>query len=698
MNRTTIAIVAAAVLAAGFECAAGDRPCVDDFRAKAAALVAQMTLEEKVAQLQNHAPAIDRLGLPAYDLWSEALHGVARNGRATVFPEPIGMAATFDPELIKQVGEVIAEEGRIKYFECSSKGWRGQNAGLTFWSPNVNIFRDPRWGRGMETWGEDPFLTGTMGSAFIRGVQGDDPVYLKAAACAKHYAVHSGPERLRHGFDVHPSKKDLYETYLPAFEMCVKEGNVEAVMGAYNRVYGESASASSFLLKEILREKWGFQGHVVSDCGAVCDIWSGHHIVDTPPEAAALAIKNGLTVECGNCMANLVKAVELELVTEAEIDQALVQLLITRYKLGIIGDDPDCPYNSADPANLCCAEHRALARKVARESMVLLKNENGILPLNPHDGTYSICGAGSTDIYTLFGNYYGLSDHYVSYLEGIMGAVDPGILVGFAAGYLYGDGGFNTNVPWDGNTIIAVVGNTNAFEGEEGESIATGPMNGDRATLSLPAKQLEVIAHLKWQREECGKKVVVVVTGGSPIALQPVLDAADAVIFAWYAGEEGGNGLADVLFGKEDFTGRLPITFPVDESYLPPFEDYSMAGRGYRYMTDGILFPFGYGLSYAKFEYGEIEASAPKGADAKASVPVANTGDRDGTAVVQLYVSTPNAGKGHPIKQLVGFKRVPLKAGEKTTVEFTVPESRLTEVQEDGSRIRPDGEFKFSAM
>ena len=666
---------------------------VEELRTKAAALVAQMTVEEKCAQLRNEAPAIPRLGIPAYNYWSEALHGVGRNGRATMFPMPIGMAASFDPELVHEIAEVIATEARIKH-EASVRLGNGSRwcTGLTFWSPNVNIFRDPRWGRGMETWGEDPYLTGTMGTAFVKGLQGDDPVYLKAAACAKHYAVHSGPEPLRHSFDVNPSKKDLYETYLPAFERLVRDGKVEAVMGAYNRVYGESASASAFLLKTILRDTWGFQGHVVSDCGAVCDIWRSHKIVKTPPEAAALAIRNGLTFECGPCFQHLKAGIEQGYVTMKEVDAALTQLLLTRFKLGILGNDPACPYNRVDPRLLCCARHRELARRMARESMVLVKND-GVLPLDPSKGAYAVAGAGATDVFSLMGNYYGTSERMVSYLEGITAAVDAGTDVGYRPTFLYGNDTVAHGVASAPNVVFAVVGLTGVYEGEQGDSILSAK-GGDRDTLELPEVQLKFLQALQTDRER-GCKVVAVVTGGSPVALKKVAELADAIILAWYAGEEGGNALADLVFGKADFTGRLPLTFPESVDALPPFEDYAMAGRTYKYQSKGIAYPFGYGLSYARFASANLKAKA-KGEGEVVTVDVKNTGDRDGVAVVQLYVSTPNAGKGAPIKSLVGFRRVSVKAGESQKTMFEVRPSQLMEFGEDGVARRVPGECAYT--
>ena len=436
---------------------------IEAFRARAREIVGQMTLNEKISQLMNKAAAVPRLGIAEYDWWSEALHGVARNGKATVFPEPIGLAASFDPSLVKTVATAIADEGRVKYEAAQSIGRRGNCAGLTFWSPNVNIFRDPRWGRGMETWGEDPYLTSRLGVAFVRGLQGDDPVYLKAAACAKHYAVHSGPERLRHSFDVAPSRRDLYETYLPAFRALVQEGGVESVMGAYNRVYGESACSSPLLLKDILRDEFGFKGHVVSDCGAVTDIHNGHALEKTAAAAGARALNSGLDIECGSSFRALRKAVKQNLLDEKTIDEAVVRMFTTRLRLGILEPDPNCPYK-ADPAKLCSPEHVALARRAARESMVLLKND-GVLPLDEKKlKSFSVMGAGATDGFALMGNYYGFSPNLVTYLEGLADVVSPATGIHYWPGYYYGMPADRAPGVWvEDEVVIAVVGLTGVF-------------------------------------------------------------------------------------------------------------------------------------------------------------------------------------------------------------------------------------------
>ena len=666
---------------------------IAELERKAEALVAKMTLEEKVAQLMNEAPAIERLGIPAYNYWSEGLHGVGRNGRSTMFPMPIGLSCSFDPDLVREIADVIATEGRIKH-DASVRlgaGWRWCT-GLSFWSPNINIFRDPRWGRGMETWGEDPFLTGRFGAAFIRGLQGDDPVYYKACACAKHFAVHSGPERLRHEFDACPPRRDFEETYLPAFEAAVKDGGVEAVMSVYNRVYGESGTASKLLLKDILRGRWGFKGHVVSDCGAVCDIWRGHKIVKTPPEAAALAIRNGLTFECGPCFKHLKTAVEKGLVTERELDVSLRRLMLMRYRLGILGRDEACPYNDTDPSALCSEKHRALNRRAAREAMVLVKN-NGVLPLDPKSSAgIGVCGSGATDVFCQMGNYYGTSDRIVSYLDGISAAVDAGTDVAFFPTLVYGRDDVHRGEAPRGEAVVVILGLTGLFEGEEGDAMLS-PLNGDRDTLSLPKGQLAFLRTLKAQN----RRIVAVITGGSPVDLREVEELSDAVVLAWYSGAEGGNALADLLFGKADFSGRLTLTFPESVEALPPFEEYAMTGRTYKYQTKGVFHPFGYGLSYAKFELAGALEAKPVAVGKSVAFAVKNVSQRDGTAVVQLYASTPRAGKGQALKSLVAFRRVAVKAGETVPVEFTVPASRLVEYETDGTR-REVSDVKFSVM
>jgi beta-glucosidase len=649
-------------------------------------LLGAMTLDEKMAQLMDDAPAIPRLGIPAYHWWNEALHGVARNGRATVFPQAIGMAATFDDALLERVATAISDEARAKFRIAQELGNTGKYAGLTFWSPNINIFRDPRWGRGMETYGEDPYLMARMGTAFVRGIQGDDADYLKAAACAKHYAVHSGPEALRHEFDAVPPRRDYHETYLPAFEALVKAG-VECVMCAYNRVDGAPACGSDELLGGILREDWGFQGHVVSDCGAVSDFHSHHKVTRDAAESAAWALKSGTDVNCGRTYAALPEALSRGLVEEQHVDRALARLLRTRLKLGLL-DPPDAnPWSGLGADRVEHPDHVALAREAARRSLVLLKNANGVLPLQKNLRSLYVTGPMASSTEVLIGNYYGLSRETVSILDGIVGKVS----VGTTVTYTYGQLPFRENVnpiDWATGTArtadatIVVLGISGLLEGEEGESVAS-PTRGDRLDIRLPEAQL---AFLRKMATDNDKPIVVVMTGGSPIAIPEVHELADAVLWAWYPGQQGGNAVADVLFGDASPSGRLPITFPRSVEQLPPYEDYSMQGRTYRYMTEEPLYPFGYGLAYTTFEYGEpgLEGRPRAGEPLRVSVTVTNTGAVAGTEVVQLYVRSEEAGFDVPLASLADFRAVRLERGESKTLAFDVTPERLQVYDAEG--------------
>jgi len=671
---------------------------------KAVDLISQMTLDEKISMMMNSTPGVERLGIKPYDWWNEALHGVARNGRATVFPEPIGLGATFDPELVRKIGDIVSDEGRAKFDKAREMENYSRYTGLTFWAPNVNIFRDPRWGRGMETYGEDPFLTGTLGSAYVRGIQGDDPFYLKAAACAKHFAVHSGPESVRHSYNALPSMKDLYETYLPAFEKLVKEADVEIVMGAYNRVFGESASGSTFLLTNLLRDKWGFDGHIVSDCGAVDDIYGGHHIAKDAAEASAIAIKAGLNLECGNSFRSLKTAIERGLLTEADIDKALEPLLMTQLRLGILFDDPDCPYYGIPASVIGSPEHYAVARQAAVESMVLLKNDNDLLPLRKDIMNVYVTGTAATDTYSMMGNYFGISDHYSTYLQGIAAKVSDGTNINYKPGYTIvptrdvNPGNYATAQAASADYTIMFIGNNGTTEGEESDAISS-PSIGDRLNIDLPDNQLSFFREVVKMRSK-NNHLIVVVTGGSPINLQEIAAGADAVIMAWYPGQEGGDALAELLFGEKNFSGRLPITFPISSYALPPFSDYDMRGRTYKYMTGNTMYPFGYGISYGSSQYGDLKVvtSKPKlGSPIELEIPVTNTGNVERTETVQLYVSTPNAGQGAAFSQLVAFERVSLKPGESRNVRFTVTPEQMREFQRDGSTKLLKGTYRITA-
>ncbi len=671
-----------------------------DFETRARDLVSRMTAEEKVSQMVNAAAGIERLGVLPYDWWSEALHGIARNGRATVFPQAIGMAATWDTTLVQRVASAIGDEGRAKFNAAQRAGNYVIYAGLTFWTPNINIFRDPRWGRGQETYGEDPFLTSRIGVAFVKGLQGDNPRYLKAAACAKHYAVHSGPEGVRHSFDVDPSKKDLYETYLPAFEALVKEAKVEAVMGAYNRVYGESASGSHFLLTELLRDTWGFQGHVVSDCGAIDDIWRTHKIAPDAATASAIALKAGLDLNCGSTYKTLTEALQRGLVTEDDIDRAMMRLVMTKMKLGLFDPPSDNPYNAIPESVVGSPEHAALARQAATESMVLLKNDNNLLPLKKDAAKYFVTGPYASDNFVLMGNYYGVNGRMVSFLEGITSKVSLATKVEYRYGIQptvanVGRGGGGGEVRSSDATIV-FIGLTGLMEGEEGDAIASS-FSGDKTTISLPPHQIAFLQQLRDGSN--GRPIITVVTGGSAVDLREVSRLSDAVVLAWYPGQEGGAALADLLFGDQNFSGRLPVTYPVSDEVLPAFDDYSMKGRTYKYMTDGIMYPFGYGLTYTTFEYSNLKIDGKVDGKGPLTVEVTlhNTGQREGEEVVQLYLSTPGAGTLNPISSLVAFGREKLAPGAVKTMRFVIPASKLQTIDLNGNPTLLRGEYTLTA-
>ncbi|UNK58381.1 glycoside hydrolase family 3 C-terminal domain-containing protein [Pseudoxanthomonas daejeonensis] len=845
-------VVALLVALPGLQAAEPARPWLDtqrSFEDRAAALVAQMTLEEKAAQMQNDSPAIERLGLPAYDWWNEALHGVARAGGATVFPQAIGMAASFDIPLMDQVSSAISDEARAKHHRFLAEGKHGRYQGLTFWSPNINIFRDPRWGRGQETYGEDPYLTSRMGVSFVRGLQGMDPVtgkpldpkYRKLDATAKHLAVHSGPEADRHHFDVHPSRQDLYDTYLPAFEALVKEGDVYAVMGAYNRVYGESASASQFLLQDTLRRDWGFTGYVMSDCWAIRDIYTTHAIVATAEEAAALGVKKGTELNCGNTYAeHLPVAVRKGLITEAELDESLTRLMTARMRLGMF--DPPAQVKWAQipySANQSPA-HDALARKMAQESIVLLKND-GVLPLSRDAKRIAVIGPTADDTMALLGNYYGTPADPVTILRGIREAApqaevvyargvdlvegrnDPAATPLVEAQYLRpspganerglrgeyfrnrdlsgtpalvrvdpvigfswdrgsptdnlmarGEAGPDEAIPadnfsirWSGQLLPPVSGSyeleaaandgvrvyldgkrvidrwqqadrltassatvqleagraydlkleyqegerdagvrlawrmpgakppfeealeaarnadvvvfagglTGDVEGEEMTVNYPGFAGGDRTDTRLPATQQKLLEAV----QATGKPVVLVLTTGSALAVDWAKEHVPGVLVAWYPGQRGGNAVADVLFGDANPAGRLPVTFYKAGEKMPAFDDYTMAGRTYRYFEGEPLYPFGHGLSYTTFDYAGLKldhATARAGQPVKATVKVRNSGKRAGDEVVQLYVHPRQAGEGRALKDLRGFQRVHLQPGEEREVSFVLDPAR----------------------
>jgi beta-glucosidase len=837
------------------------------FEARTKDLVGRLTLDEKIAQLMNDAPAIPRLGVPAYNWWNEALHGVARAGTATVFPQAIGMAASFDVPLMTRVATAISDEGRAKHHEFVRRGERGIYRGLTFWSPNINIFRDPRWGRGQETYGEDPYLTARMGVAFVKALQGDDPTYWKTVATAKHYVVHSGPEADRHTFDVSPSERDLYETYLPAFQALVQEAKVASVMGAYNRVNGESASASPRFLGQILRRDWGFDGYVVSDCGSIDDIFVGHKIVKTAEEAAALAVKEGCDLECGTIYKSLKTAVEKKLITEQEIDVAVTRLFYARFKLGMF-DPPERVKYARTPFSVNEAPaHDRLAREMAQASVVLLKN-TGVLPLAANTKKVAVIGPNADEIMTLVGNYYGTPSKPVTLVQGIRNALPAGEVVyargvdlvenrqdpravppipsqylrpaagsteqGLKGEYFKGKelqgtpvvtrvdrsvnfrwdrlnpttelvvqgqmrleqalGNDEFSVRWTGQLVPPVTGKyeltvtgddgfrldvagqrvldewtptprararsalldfeagktydvkleyfenirdaevrlnwkqpgakdpyqealdaaraadvvifagglNGEVEGEEMPVIYPGFAGGDRTEIALPRTQQKLLEDL----HKTGKPVVLVLMTGSALAVEWAKANLPAIVVGWYPGQQGGNAIADVLFGKVNPSGRLPVTFYKSVADLPPFADYSMKNRTYKYFTGEPLYAFGHGLSYTRFDYTGMRiapaATAAAAADAfdvfDVSFDVQNTGTRAGHEVPQLYVRALDASRPMPIRELRGFSRIHLAPGVRQRVSFRVTRQDLASYDEAAKRfVTAPGEYEMAA-
>ena len=650
--------------------------------AQAKELVSRMTLEEKASQLRYDAPAIPRLGIPAYNWWNEALHGVARAGTATVFPQAIGLAAMFDEELQEEIASAVSDEARAKYNGQSRFGDRDIYKGLTVWSPNINIFRDPRWGRGHETYGEDPYLTSRLGIRYIEGLQGHGK-YLKTAACSKHFAVHSGPEALRHEFNAVANPKDMTETYLAAFEATVKEAEVESVMGAYNRVNGEPACGSKTLLKDTLRDKWGFKGHVVSDCWAVRDFHVNHKVTATAPESAALAIGNGCDLNCGNTYLHMMQAYQEGLVTEEQITTACERLFTTRFLLGLFADD--CEYDRIPVTGTDTDAHDALALKAAENSMVLLEND-GILPLNPEKiRTIAVIGPNADSIPALEGNYNGTSSRYVTFLEGIRSyCAAHGIRVLYSLGcHLYKDRTSGLAQPDDrlaeaamfaeaADATIACVGLDATLEGEEGDT-GNEYFSGDKKDLLIPESQRRLMDILV----QHSRKLVTVIAAGSALNVS----GGNAKLLAWYPGQAGGRALAELLFGEKNPSGHLPVTFYRDVNDLPPFEDYSMANRTYRYFEGEPLYPFGHGLSYTGWVL-----SDPTLEDGQVRVNVRNTGDMDGDAVVQVYAETDSPyAPVHP--RLCGFCRIPVKAGSSASAVIRLDPLTLTVVGPDGDRI-----------
>jgi beta-glucosidase len=672
---------------------------------RAADLVHRMTLPEKATQLVNQARAIPRLNVPAYDWWSESLHGVMRDG-TTEFPEPIGLGATFDAPAIHQMAEVIGIEGRIKHAQALRAGHSDIFEGLDFWAPNINIFRDPRWGRGQETYGEDPFLTARMGVAFVTGMQGDDPRYYRVISTPKHFAVHSGPESTRHAADVTVSKHDELDTYLPAFRATVTEAHAGSVMCAYNSINGQPACANEFLLQDQLRGKWGFKGYVVSDCGAVLDIFTGHKFKPTQAEASAISLERGMDNECVDFTTKVsddhdykpyLDAVQQGFLKESEIDTALTRLFTARIKLGMFDPPAMVPYNNLDEKLLDSAAHRALARKIANESMVLLKND-GTLPLKATGIKIAVVGPLADQVKVLLGNYNGIPSHTVSVLEGLRNEF-PGAAINYVPGTKFlrkepSSADEAVAAARKADVVVAVVGITSELEGEEMEVHEEGFKGGDRTSIDLPKPEQQLLEAVA----AAGKPLIVVLTNGSALGVNWAAAHANAILEAWYPGEEGGSAVAETLSGKNNPAGRLPVTFYKDVTQLPPFEDYAMKGRTYRYFEGAPLYPFGYGLSYTTFTYSGLTVPASPvtaGNSVIAEVTVTNTGQRAGDEVTQLYLTFPKF-PGAPLRALRAFQRVHLEAGASQKLRFELNARDLCMVTEAGEPIVAEGVYAIS--
>ncbi len=675
----------------------------EEFVKKAKDLVSQMTLEEKVYQTLHTAPAIERLGIKAYNWWNEALHGVARAGVATVFPQAIGLAATFDEDFIEKIGEIISTEGRAKFNVQQKFGDTDIYKGLTFWSPNVNIFRDPRWGRGHETYGEDPYLTSRLGVRFIEGMQGSDEVYLKVAACAKHFAVHSGPEDIRHKFDAIASEQDMNETYLPAFKACVEEADVEVVMGAYNRVNGEPCCGSKKLLTTLLRDKWGFEGHVTSDCWAIKDFHEGHMVTDTPVESVALAMNSGCDLNCGNIFGNLIFAVRDGLVKEETIDLAVERLLLTKMRLGLFEEPSKMQYSNLEYTEVDSNENKEMNLKASEKCLVLLKNQNSILPLQKDKiKTIGIIGPNADNRRALVGNYEGTSSEYVTVLEGIREYVGEDTRVMYSEGcHLFkervsGLGCVNDRVSEVkaiaecADVLIGCFGLDPGLEGEEGDE-GNEFASGDKPNLKLPGLQEEILKVMY----ESGKPVILLLLSGSALACPWADEHIPAIMQCWYPGAQGGRAIANVLFGECAPEGKLPVTFYRTSEELPEFTDYSMKNRTYRYMKKEALYPFGFGLSYNDYRITDASMENEKlteGEKITLDVSIMNQGSMPGAETIQIYIKAPEV-LNAPKYQLKGLKKINLQPGEVRQVQIMLPYEAFGLYDENGEFAVRSGEY-----
>jgi len=671
---------------------------INSYNKTADSLLSFLTVEQKASQLLSTSPSIPAHGIEMYNWWNESLHGVARSGKATVFPQAIAMGATFDPELIQKAADVISTEARAMYNIFSSKGIRIEYTGLTFWSPNINIFRDPRWGRGHETYGEDPYLTGQIGKAFVNGLQGNHYKYLKVAAGAKHFAVHSGPEATRHSFNAKVSSQDLNETYLPAFRELI-DVNVEIVMCAYNRLNDEPCCGSKSLLNNLLRENWGFKGHVVSDCGAINDIKLNHNYTTSDEQSIAYAIKGGVDLNCGSLYSLIPSAIEKGYLSEKDLDKSLKRLMMTRLKLGILKKVNDNPYANLNQNDINNEHHIKLARDVAAKSIVLLKNKNNILPLSKDINRLFVTGPNAANVNTLLANYNGLSANIVTPIEGITAKVSNGTIIRFNEGVgLISNNNrtdWSTSLAGSSDVTIAVMGLSASIEGEEGAAILSDA-NGDRNTISLPKNQIDYIKKL---RKSAGDKpIVLVIKSGSAIDLSEISRYVDAIIYAWYLGEQGGNAIADVIFGDVNPSGKLPITIPESISHLPDFSDYNMNNRTYKFTNHKPMYPFGFGLSYSSFDYSHLSLKKniiDVDDSIELSFEVFNNSNIPGEEVVQVYINDMEASFRTPNSSLIFFKRIQLKSGEKKKINLVIDDNMMASYNEIGVKEIEPGNFKI---
>jgi beta-glucosidase len=664
-------------------------------------LISKLSLKEKVLQMQENTPAIERLNIPAYNWWNEALHGVARSGdTVTVFPQAIGMAANFDVASMVRMGEITSDEARAIYHEALRKGKTDQRyKGLTFWTPNINIFRDPRWGRGQETYGEDPYLTGQLGMAIVRGLQGNDPKYLKTSACAKHFAVHSGPEKGRHEFDVNISNADLWNTYLPAFQNLVVDAKVSSVMCAYNRFRGKPCCGNDNLMVDILRKQWGFTGYVTSDCGAISDFWLFHKTHKNVQEASAAAVKMGTDLECGEYWKNLWSYPSLEnavkegLLDEKNLDASLARLFTIRMRLGMFDAPTSVPYSKIPISILNSVAHQDHALKVARQSIVMLKND-GILPLSKKIKHIAVVGPNADDPEVQLGNYNGIPKKNITVLEGIRLKLGSNVTITYHkasthTGLIKGAESVNTIVEnaSKADIILFVGGISPRLEGEDGDvkENSDGFVGGDRTTIQLPTIQTDIMKQLK----KTGKPLIFVNMSGSSMGMEWEVANTNAIIQAWYGGQSAGTAIADILFGDYNPSGKLPITFYQSEKNLPAFTDYSMNNRTYRYFTGKVLFPFGFGLSYTNFSYAfknRLGKEYSKQDTLTVSIKITNIGKREGDEVAQVYVKYPQ-GNQSPLKELKAFKRINLTKRGKETISFKIPISALQKWNESKKEL-----------